>query len=87
MILLPLALALLTKFWNLNLCPFDGYCLTVEPQLSAFLDYPDFFSDSILVMNIIFLVTIKIRIHMLFQTTGIEKCGQMRGFIALKEQK
>ena len=37
------------------------------PRLSGFLDYPDFFSGHNFVMNIIILVTIKIRSHILFK--------------------
>ena len=55
-----------------------------EPRLSRFLDYPDFFSGPDLVMNIILLVTIKIRSHILFKTTALKSAVKCKGFLLSK---
>ena len=54
--------------------------LTVEPRLSGFLDYPDFFSGPNLVMNVSVLVTIKIRSHIPFKTTALKSPVRCEGF-------
>ena len=65
----------------INLYPVDNaidFPNTVEPRLSGFLDYPDFFSGPNLVMNIY--VTITIRSHILFKTTALKSAVKFCGF-------